>query len=148
MSTEFPSDLNLKSQIATSSFGHGGRRKLPYAFTEHGAIMASNVLNSRQATQMSVFVVRAFVKNVFLSHSAKDKAVVRPLAERMWQDAPKLWSDEWKIPVAAVCDRRKYQRGSQPERSGDGQRQSAATTATIEAWPSNRTSFAGIINNR
>jgi hypothetical protein len=51
----------LKSQIATSSFTHGGRRKLPYAFTEHGAIMAANVLNSPQAIQMSVFVVRAFV---------------------------------------------------------------------------------------
>jgi len=35
---------------------------LPYAFTEHGAIMAANVLNSKQAVQMSVFVVRAFVK--------------------------------------------------------------------------------------
>ena len=34
----------------------------PYAFTEHGAIMAANVLNSKQAVQMSVFVVRAFVK--------------------------------------------------------------------------------------
>lgn len=53
---------NLKSQIATSSPGHGGRRKLPYAFTEHGAIMAANVLNSRQAVQMSVYVVRAFLK--------------------------------------------------------------------------------------
>ena len=37
---------SLKSQIATSSSTHGGRRKLPYAFTEHGAIMAANVLNS------------------------------------------------------------------------------------------------------
>ena len=52
----------LKSQIATSSFAHGGRRKLPIAFTEHGAIMAANVLNSARAVQMSVFVVRAFVK--------------------------------------------------------------------------------------
>ena len=52
----------LKSQIATSSYAHGGRRKLPYAFTEHGAIMAANVLNSPRAVQMSVFVVRAFVK--------------------------------------------------------------------------------------
>jgi len=51
---------NLKSQFATSSWG--GRRKLPLAFTEHGAIMAANVLKSPQATQMSVFVVRAFVK--------------------------------------------------------------------------------------
>src|ERR1035441_2667229 len=52
----------LKSQIATSSFAHGGRRKLPIAFTEHGAIMAANVLSSARAAQMSVFVVRAFVK--------------------------------------------------------------------------------------
>ena len=53
---------NLISQIAISSSGHGGRRKLPWVFTEHGAIMAANVLNSPQAVQMSVFVVRAFLK--------------------------------------------------------------------------------------
>ena len=52
---------NLTSQIAISSLSHGGRRHLPYAFTEHGAIMAATVLNSPQAVQMSVFVVRAFV---------------------------------------------------------------------------------------
>ncbi|MBW1863711.1 MAG: ORF6N domain-containing protein [Deltaproteobacteria bacterium] len=53
---------NLKSQFATSSSGWGGRRKLPYAFTEHGAIMAASVLNSERAVQASLFVVRAFVK--------------------------------------------------------------------------------------
>jgi phage regulator Rha-like protein len=53
---------NLKYQIGTSSSGHGGRRRPPYAFTEHGAIMAANVLNSARAVQMSVFVVRAFLK--------------------------------------------------------------------------------------
>jgi len=53
---------SLKSQIAISSRGHGGRRKLPWAFTEPGAIMAANVLNSPQAVRMSVFVVRAFLK--------------------------------------------------------------------------------------
>ncbi len=53
---------NLISQIATSSAKHGGRRKLPFVFTEHGVIMAANVLNSPRAVQMSVFVVRAFVK--------------------------------------------------------------------------------------
>ena len=52
---------NLTSQNTTSR-SHGGRRYPPYAFTEHGAIMAANVLNSKQAVQMSVFVVRAFVK--------------------------------------------------------------------------------------
>ena len=53
---------NLKYQIGTSSSGHGGRRRPPYAFTEHGTIMAANVLNSARAVQMSVFVVRAFLK--------------------------------------------------------------------------------------
>lgn len=53
---------DLKSQFATSSSGWGGRRKLPYAFTEHGAIMAASVLNSERAVQTSIYVVRAFVK--------------------------------------------------------------------------------------
>ncbi len=53
---------NLRSQIVTSSSSHGGRRYLPYAFTEHGAIMAASVLNSERAVKMSIFVVRAFVR--------------------------------------------------------------------------------------
>lgn len=51
----------LRYQFGTSSL-HGGRRYLPYVFTEHGAIMAATVLNSKPAVAMSVFVVRAFVK--------------------------------------------------------------------------------------
>src|ERR1051326_494878 len=53
---------HLRSQNATSSFAHGGRRYLPHAFTEHGAIMAATVLNSRRAVEMSVFVVRGVVQ--------------------------------------------------------------------------------------
>lgn len=53
---------NLRSQNATSRSGHGGRRYLPNAFTEHGAIMAATVLNSKRAIEMSIFVVRAFVR--------------------------------------------------------------------------------------
>lgn len=52
----------LRSQSATSKPTRGGRRYLPYAFTEHGAIMAATVLNSERAVEMSVFVVRAFVR--------------------------------------------------------------------------------------
>lgn len=52
----------LRSQFATSKPGRGGRRYLPYAFTEHGAIMAATVLNSPRAVEVSVFVVRAFVR--------------------------------------------------------------------------------------
>jgi len=57
-----PEYENLKSQNATSSTKHGGRRYLPHAFSEHGAIMAATVLNSKRAIEMSVFVVRAFVR--------------------------------------------------------------------------------------
>lgn len=52
----------MKSQSVTSSTGHGGRRTLPWAFTQHGAIMAATVLNSPRAVETSVFVVRAFVR--------------------------------------------------------------------------------------
>eukprot|EP01031_Cornospumella_fuschlensis_P020536 gene20536-25180_t len=54
-------DEVLRSQIATSSLGHGGRRSLPRVFTEHGALMAANVLRSEQAVQMSLYLIRAFV---------------------------------------------------------------------------------------
>lgn len=50
----------LRSQIATSNPGRGGRRYAPYVFTEHGAIMAAMILNSPRAIEMSVYVVRAF----------------------------------------------------------------------------------------
>jgi hypothetical protein len=53
---------DLISQIAISSSTHGGLRKTPWAFTEHGAIMAATILRSDRAAEMSVFVVRAFVK--------------------------------------------------------------------------------------
>jgi phage regulator Rha-like protein len=52
----------LMLQNATSKKARGGTRKLPYAFTEHGAIMAANVLSSKRAVEASVQVVRAFVK--------------------------------------------------------------------------------------
>jgi hypothetical protein len=65
-------DEDLRSQFATSNVGtaraldktaasRGGRRYRPFAFTEHGAIMAATVLSSKKAVAMSIFVVRAFV---------------------------------------------------------------------------------------
>ncbi len=61
---------NLRSQSVTSS-RWGGRRYRPYAFTEHGAIMAANVLSSPRAVQASIMVVRAFVRlrQMVLSHA-------------------------------------------------------------------------------
>ena len=63
----------LRSHFATSNekpAGRGGRRYQPFVFTEHGAIMAAMVLNSPRATEVSVYVVRAFVKlrEVLASH--------------------------------------------------------------------------------
>jgi len=53
----------LRSQFATLKSGRGQHRKyLPFAFTEHGAIMAATILNSPRATEVSVYVVRAFVR--------------------------------------------------------------------------------------
>jgi hypothetical protein len=52
---------NLRSQIVTSSFAHGGRRYLPYAFTEQGVAMLSSVLRGDRAVQVNVAIMRAFV---------------------------------------------------------------------------------------
>lgn len=52
----------LRSHFATSKTNRGGRRYAPYAFTEHGAIMAATILNSSRAVEMSVYIVRAFVQ--------------------------------------------------------------------------------------
>jgi len=72
-SERFPSDfmfqlteeefVNLKSQFATSSLvQHGGRRKMPYAFTENGVYMLSAVLKSKVAVQVSIEIMRTFTK--------------------------------------------------------------------------------------
>jgi phage regulator Rha-like protein len=70
---------SLRSQFATSNRGRGGRRYRPYAFTEHGAIMAANVLNSARAIHMSVYVVRAFVR--LREILASNKRLAEKLAE-------------------------------------------------------------------
>ncbi len=64
---------DLKSQSVTSSWG-GARRALPYAFTEHGAVMLASVLNSPRAVRMSVYVVRAFVSVAQLMSKHKELA--------------------------------------------------------------------------
>ena len=76
-SQEPDSSRNNRSQIATSS--HGGRRYLPWAFTEHGALMAANILRSERAVRMSVFVVRAFIR--LREQVAANTVVVARLAE-------------------------------------------------------------------
>lgn len=88
---------NLRSQIAISSSqsldlattsaksarlairSHGGRRYRPWVFTEHGALMAANILRSEKAARMSVFVVRAFVR--LREQIAANTAILKRLAE-------------------------------------------------------------------
>ena len=73
------SDLlkGMWSQFVTTS--RGGRRSLPWVFTEHGALMAANVLRSDRAVQMSIFVVRAFVR--LREQVSANTAILKRLAE-------------------------------------------------------------------
>ena len=82
---------NLKSQIATSSLrsqfvtssSHGGKRKLPWVITEHGALMLASVLNSAIAVQASVRVVRAFVRlREMVAANAQHAAKLKELERR------------------------------------------------------------------
>ncbi len=78
--SEKEGDPNLRSQIATLKRGRGQHRKyLPYAFTEHGAIMAATVLNSPEAVKMSVYVVRAFIQ--MREQIAANREILKRLAE-------------------------------------------------------------------
>jgi phage regulator Rha-like protein len=67
---------SLKSQIVTSRGRHGGRRYLPFAFTEHGVIMLSSVLNSKVAKKINIAVVKAFIDmRRYLSKPVHEKLV-------------------------------------------------------------------------
>jgi hypothetical protein len=99
--------INLKCQFGTSSSDWGGKRKLPIAFTGHGVAMASNLLKSARAVEMSVEIVRAFIrirqvlagykemnkeltdlKSFLLKHSNSNDREFR----RVWQTIEKLSS--------------------------------------------------------
>jgi phage regulator Rha-like protein len=67
-------DESLRCQIGTSNEGRGGRRNVPFAFTAHGVAMLSSVLNSERAVQMSILIVRAFVKLREVSASHRELA--------------------------------------------------------------------------
>lgn len=65
---------SLTFQIGMSKKGRGGRRTLPYVFTEHGVAMLSSVLNSDRAVQMNILIIRAFIKLREMIASHKDLA--------------------------------------------------------------------------
>lgn len=87
----------LRSQFATSNStaGRGGRRHLPYAFTEHGAIMAASVLNTPLAVEMSVQVVRAFVKLREMISTHKE------LAKKL-EDLEQKYDSQFKMVFDAI----------------------------------------------
>jgi len=91
---------NLKSQIATSSSGWGGRRKLPFVFTEHVALQAANVLNSLQANKMSVFIVRTFVR-------LREMALTNEKLSRKVDQLEKRVSDHDEILIELIREIRK-----------------------------------------
>jgi len=88
----------LRSQFVTSNWG--GRRYLPYAFTEHGVTMLANVLKSKKAIKMSIAVVRAFIslKQMALQH--------KDLAERLEELRKELHEriGEHDSQLAAIYD--------------------------------------------
>jgi hypothetical protein len=74
--------LNLKSQFATSSWG--GRRKLPFVFTEHGILMLSSVLNSKQAIQVNIQIVRIFSRiRQFIIDSGELKLEIEAIKQKV-----------------------------------------------------------------
>jgi phage regulator Rha-like protein len=78
---------SLRFQIGMSKpTGRGGRRYLPYAFTEHGVAMLSSVLNSERAVQVNILIIRAFVKLREVMATHKDLAQKIEALERKYKD--------------------------------------------------------------
>jgi hypothetical protein len=104
----------LRSQIATSNVGRGGRRYAPYAFSEHRAIMAATILNSPLAVEMSVYIVRAFVQLRDMLGSNKE------LARRLDDLERKLASHDQAITGILKAIRELMSPPPEPKRRGIG----------------------------
>ena len=106
--TRFPEDFMftldkseveiLKSQIATSSWG--GRRKAPNVFTEHGVLMLSSVLNSEQAIQVNIQIMRIFAKiRQYLADNTEMKMEVAEVKYTLEQIAKKQKGHDQNIEL-------------------------------------------------
>ena len=85
----------LRSQIAASSSGSGGRRYHPFAFTEQGVAMLSSVLNSKRAIRVNIEIMRAFVKLRELLATHKD------LAQRL-SELEKKYDAQFRVVFEAI----------------------------------------------
>lgn len=103
----------LRSQSVISKGGRGGRRYAPYAFTEHGAVMAATVLHSDRAVAMSVLVVRAFVRlrRVLAAHS--------DLAQRL-DELEQKYDRQFQVVFQAIREILNGAQGAQRRRIGFG----------------------------
>ncbi len=85
----------LRSQIVISKKGRGGRRYLPYVFTEQGVAMLSSVLRSEEAVQVNIEIMRAFVRLRELVATHKDLA-------RKLEALEKKYDAQFKIVFDAI----------------------------------------------
>jgi hypothetical protein len=93
----------LRSQFAASK-GRGGRRYLPYAFTEHGVAMLSSVLHSERAVEMNILIIRAFVRLRQLLATHKDLARRIEQLEAAQEQHARTQKQHASILVAVVQD--------------------------------------------
>ena len=81
---------SLRSQIATSKTGRGGRTYLPNAFTEHGVLMLSSVLNSQQAIEVNIQIMRIFTRlRQMLADTTEFKLEIAEMKQTLNQIAKK-----------------------------------------------------------
>ncbi len=85
----------LRFQTGTSKMGRGGRRYLPYVFTEHGALMLANIINSEVAAEASIQVVRSFVqlREFVISHAELSKKLI---------ELEKKYDSQFKVVFQAI----------------------------------------------
>jgi hypothetical protein len=117
----------LRLQSATSKSRRGGRRYLPFVFTEHGAIMAASVLNSDRAVEMSLFVVRAFVRlrEMFSTH--------RELATKLSELEHKLDTHDHTIQEILDTIRELMEPPNRPQKQIGFRTESRATLKTLKS---------------
>ncbi len=129
----FPRTRRLMwSQIATTSPRLKFSKTCPYAFTEHGALMAANVLSSPEAVKMSVHVVRAFIKQRELLMAHSD--VLKKLAQ---MDAKLMKHDEalraiWQVSTSIASRATSYS----PPATRQSRFQPSACSASLRLAPS------------
>lgn len=86
---------NLRSQFATSKERHGGRRYLPYVFTEQGVAMLSSVLNSERAIRVNIQIMRTFTKLRSLLLTHKD-------LQRKIEEMEKKYDQQFRVVFDAI----------------------------------------------